>query len=136
MLGGAVRAEPVAPYRVVEDGIPVSLTGAPGDAARGRQIVVTRQVGLCVLCHMGSFPEERFQGTIGPNLDGVGSRLSAAQIRLRVVDAGRLNPDTVMPAYFRTEGLVRVGTAWRDKTVLSAAQIEDVVTFLSGLKEP
>ena len=116
------------------DSLPSPLTGAAGDAARGRAIVLDRQLGLCLLCHSGPFPQERFQGDLAPNLAGVGSRLSEGQIRLRIVDASRVNPQTIMPAYFRTEGLTRVTPSQRGKTVLSAQQIEDVVAFLVTLK--
>ena len=116
------------------DDIPASLSGARGDAARGRAIVVNRQLGLCLLCHSGPFPEERFQGNIGPDLNGIGARLSEGQIRLRVADPGRLNPATIMPAYFRNEGLTRVSPAFQGKSVLGAEQVEDVVAFLMTLK--
>lgn len=119
---------------LADDAIPSSLTGAAGDPAAGRKIVLDRQVGLCLLCHSGPFPEERFQGDLAPSLAGVGARLSAGQIRLRIVDASRVNPQTIMPAYFRTEGLTRVAPSQRGKTVLSAQQIEDVVAFLVTLK--
>jgi sulfur-oxidizing protein SoxX len=118
-----------------QDGIPQSLTGARGDPARGRAIVTNRHVGLCLLCHSGPFPEERFQGDLATNLTGVGSRLSEGQIRQRIVDPARLNPATIMPAYHRTEGLVRVAPAFRGRPVLSAEQIEDVVAFLTTLRE-
>jgi sulfur-oxidizing protein SoxX len=118
-----------------DDGIPRSLTGAKGDPARGRAIVVNRQVGLCLLCHSGPFPEERFQGNLAPDLSGAGKRSTEAQLRLRIVDSSRINPATIMPAYHRTEGLVRVAPAWRGKPVLSAEQIEDVVAFLMTLKD-
>jgi sulfur-oxidizing protein SoxX len=121
-------------YSVSGDAIGESLTGAKGDSARGRGIIANRQVGLCLLCHSGPFPEERFQGTIGPDLNGVASRLSEGQIRLRIVDPARTNPDSVMPAYFRTEGLTRVTPSLRGKPILSAEQIEDVVAFLMTLK--
>ena len=116
------------------DSLPSALEGAAGDAARGKAIVLDRHVGLCLLCHSGPFPEERFQGDLAPSLAGVGARLSAGQIRLRIVDASRVNPQTIMPAYFRTEGLTRVAPSQRGKTVLSAQQIEDVVAFLVTLK--
>jgi L-cysteine S-thiosulfotransferase len=118
-----------------QDAIPESLTGARGDAVRGRAIVANRQVGLCLLCHSGPFPEERFQGNLAPDLRGTGRRWSEGQLRLRIVDSGRLNPSTIMPAYHRTEGLVRVAPAYRGKPVLSAAQIEDVVAFLTTLRD-
>jgi sulfur-oxidizing protein SoxX len=116
------------------DEIPASLTGSKGDPARGRAIVVDRQVGLCLLCHSGPFPEQRFMGDLAPDLRGVAARLSEGQIRLRIVDSSRVNPATIMPAYFRTEGLQRVAPAFRGKTVLTAQQIEDVVAFLVTLK--
>ena len=120
---------------VVGDAMPEPLTSQPGDAARGRAIVANRQVGLCLLCHSGPFPEERFQGTLAPSLVGVGSRLNEDQLRLRVVDARRLNPDSIMPRYGTSEGLHRVGPAWAGKPVLEAQQIEDVVAFLRTLRE-
>jgi sulfur-oxidizing protein SoxX len=119
---------------VVGDAIPASLTGVAGDPARGRAIVVDRQVGLCLLCHSGPFPEQRFMGDLAPDLSGVGARLSAAQIRLRIVDPGKLNPATIMPSYYKIEGLQRVAPAFRGKTILTAQQIEDVVAFLATLK--
>ncbi len=118
-----------------QDAIPRSLTGATGDPARGRAIVANRQLGLCLLCHRGPFPEERFQGDLAPDLRGAGARWSEGQLRLRMVDPARLNPATIMPAYHRTEGLVRVAPAWRGKPVLTAEQIEDVVAFLTTLRD-
>jgi sulfur-oxidizing protein SoxX len=126
--------EALRTYRVVDDSIPASLTGIEGDPARGRAIVVNRQVGLCLLCHSGPFPEERFQGTLAPDLRGTGARLTQGQLRLRVVDAGRVNPATIMPPYYRTHDLTRVAAAFRDKPILSAEQIEDVVAFLTTLR--
>jgi L-cysteine S-thiosulfotransferase len=120
---------------IVGDAIPQSLTGQSGDATRGRAIVANRQVGLCLLCHTGPFPEERFQGNLAPSLSGAGSRWSEGQLRLRIVDAGRLNPATIMPPYYRTDGLQRVAKAFVGKPILSPAQIEDVIAFLATLKE-
>jgi len=120
---------------VVADAMPQPLTSAPGDPARGRAIVVNRQAGLCLLCHSGPFEEERFQGDLAPDLRGVGRRLSVGQLRFIIADPGRLKPDTIMPSYYRTEGLVRVAAAYQGKTVLSAEQVEDVVAFLATLRD-
>jgi L-cysteine S-thiosulfotransferase len=136
-VGVAAMAEEgsLRPFAVVGDAIPSSLTGISGDSTRGRTIVLDRRLGACLLCHTGPFPEEKFQGTLAPELSGAGSRWSAGQLRLRLVDPTRLNPDTIMPPYYRVDGLARVGDAWRGKPILTAGQIEDVISFLSTLRE-
>jgi L-cysteine S-thiosulfotransferase len=139
MLAGGIadraRAQALRPYTVVGDAVPDSLTGTSGNPERGRAIVINRQVGLCLLCHTGPFPEERFQGTLAPDLKGAGARASEGQLRLRIVDAARLKPDTIMPPYYRVDGLTRVAPAFQGKPVLTAEQIEDVVAFLMTLRE-
>jgi sulfur-oxidizing protein SoxX len=132
---GAVAQPALHPYTIVSDSIPASLTGAAGDPVRGRAVVVDRRLGACLLCHRGPFPEEKFQGTLAPDLAGAGARWSEGELRLRLVDPTRLNPDTIMPAYYRVEGLTRVGHAWLGKPILSAEQIEDVIAFLRTLRD-
>ena len=134
LAASAWAQDKLRPYIVVGDAIPESLTGTKGDAERGRAIVVNRQVGLCLLCHTGPFPEERFQGTLAPDLAGTGARWSEGQLRLRVVDASRLNPDTIMPPYYRVDGLTHVAPAFEGKPVLTTEQIEDVVAYLVTLR--
>jgi L-cysteine S-thiosulfotransferase len=129
-----VRADALRPYAIVGDAIPASLTGAHGDPVRGRAIVTNRNVGLCLLCHSGPFPDERFQGNMAPDLKGVGSRWTEGQLRLRLVDARKLNPATIMPPYYVVDGMNRVVPSLRGKPILSAEQIEDVVAFLATLK--
>jgi L-cysteine S-thiosulfotransferase len=120
---------------VVGDAIPTSLTGAPGDAAKGRAVVANRQVGLCLLCHGGPVLEERFQGNPAPSQAGAGSRWSEGQLRLRLTDSRRLNPETIMPAYYRTEGLMQVTKTVQGQPLLVAQQIEDVLAYLMILKQ-
>lgn len=122
------------PYTVAGDAIPEPLTGTRGDAARGRALVVDRS-STCILCHSGPFPEQAFQGDVAPNLSGSGRRWSVGQLRLRLVDASRLNATTIMPSYYRVDGLTRVGTSWRGKPILSAEQIEDIVAYLATLRD-
>jgi sulfur-oxidizing protein SoxX len=131
---GAGAQMMLATYAVVGDGIPESLTGAPGDAARGRALVLDR-ANTCILCHSGPFPEIRSQGDLAPSLEGAGNRWTTAQLRLRLVDASRLNPATIMPSYYRVDGLDRVGRNWQGKPILSAEQIEDIVAYLATLRE-
>jgi sulfur-oxidizing protein SoxX len=126
-------AESLRPYTVVGDAIPDSLTGTKGDVARGRALIVERS-STCVLCHSGPFPEQAFQGDLAPNLTGSGSRWSEGQLRLRLVDASQLNAATIMPSYYRVDGLTRVGTSWRGKPILSAEQIEDILAYLVTLR--
>ena len=139
-LLAAVALAATVGFTVVGDGIPQPLTATPGDAVAGRAVVVDRQVGLCLLCHSGPFdrtPMERAQGNLSTNLAGAGSRWTAAQLRLRVADARRLNPDSLMPAFHRVSADPagqRVATAWRGLPVLTAQQVEDVVAFLQTLR--
>jgi sulfur-oxidizing protein SoxX len=133
-LPGAVSAQAPRSSAVVGEAIPASLTGTPGDASRGRALVVERS-STCILCHSGPFPEQSFQGDVAPSLAGTGSRWSEGEIRLRLVDASRLNAETIMPSYYRIDGLNRVGRAWQGKTILSAEQIEDIVAYLVTLRQ-
>ena len=126
--------EELRPFVILGDAIPESLTGKPGDAIQGRAVVANRQLGLCLLCHSGPFPEERFQGNLAPSLDGAGTRWSTGQLRLRIVDAQRLKQDTIMPPYYRLGGLQRVARGFAGKSMLTAEQIEDVVAYLASLK--
>jgi sulfur-oxidizing protein SoxX len=133
-FGSTAGAQALRPYAIVGDAIPASLTGAPGDATRGRALVVER-TSTCILCHSGPFPEQRFQGDVAPSLTGTGKRWSEGEIRLRIVDASRLNAATMMPSYYRIDGLDRVGRAWQGKPILTAEQIEDIVAYLVTLRE-
>lgn len=110
------------------------LTSEPGSAQRGRAVLLDQAKGNCVLCHAVPEPEVRFSGDIGPPLHGVGARLSAAQLRYRVIDASRLNANTPMPAYHRVENLHRVAPQFQGKPILEAQEVEDLVAYLSGLK--
>lgn len=135
LLGNAGLAQQLRPVEIVGDAIPQTLTGARGDPVRGRAIVVDRQRGLCLLCHSGPFPEQRFQGNLAPDLRGAGARWSEGQLRLRLVDGRRLYPATIMPSFYAVDGFTRVARNWQNKPILSAEQIEDVVAFLTTLTE-
>jgi sulfur-oxidizing protein SoxX len=131
---GAIGAQALWPYAVEGDAIPEPLTNTRGDVTRGRALVVDR-TSTCILCHNGPFPEQKFQGDVAPSLSGTGSRWSEGQLRLRLVDGSRLNAATIMPSYYRVDGLTRVSPALRGKPILSAEQIEDIVAYLITLRE-
>ncbi len=123
----------LAPYRAEDDAIGAPLTPSPGDAARGREVLLGRD-GNCLLCHAVPEAVGRFMGNLAPPLSGVGARLSEGQLRLRIVDSTRLNRDTIMPSYYRIDGLNQVAEAWRGKPVLTAQQVEDLVAYLLTLR--
>ena len=115
------------------DSIPAAL--APGgNAARGRALIVARGDANCVLCHAIPDPAITVHGNVGPSLDGVGSRLTAGQLRLRIVDMQQVNPASAMPSYYRTQGLDRVADEYRQRPVLDATEVEDIVAYLAGLR--
>ena len=134
ILAACAAPQPLASYAVVGDAVPNALVASPADPLRGRAIIVGRDAN-CLLCH--SVPEsgQQFMGNIGPSLSGVGRRLSAAQLRLRIIDAAVVNPETVMPPYYRTNGLRNVSEQYSGKPILSAQQIEDVVAYLGTLRQ-
>ena len=129
----ASQAQDGVSLLVVGDGIPQALASA-GDAARGRALILGRDPANCILCHGITDPAIRFAGNLAPPLDGAGARNTAAQLRLRIADSARLNPQTIMPSYHRTEGLTQVAGAYRGKPILSPQQVEDLVAFLLTLK--
>ncbi len=125
--------ERLVEYRIVDGTIPTPLTSQPGDSERGRQVVLDRERGDCVVCHALPLPERHFHGSLGPPLDGVGARSSAGALRLRLVNSKALNPVSVMPAYYQTEGFFQVLSKYRGKPILTAQEVEDVVAYLLTL---
>jgi L-cysteine S-thiosulfotransferase len=121
-------------FVVVGDTIPAPLGAAKGDAARGRALIVARDAANCVLCHAVTDPAVRYSGNVGPSLDGVARRLSVPQLRLRIADNLRVNPASIMPSYYRIEGLDRVASAYSGKPILDAGQVEDIVAYLATLQ--
>lgn len=138
LLAPAALAQTAAPYLIEGDGIVQPLGAGNGDPARGRQLLAARDPANCILCHGAPAALRdagvRFSGDLAPPLDGAGARWTPAQLRLRLVDSARLNPQTIMPAYFRTAGLTEVAAAFRGKPIMSAREIEDLIAYLSTLK--
>ena len=133
-VGAVESTQAIVGFRVVADGIPEPLGGVPGDVTRGRALIVAREAANCVLCHAIPDPGVRFSGDLGPSLAGVGGRFTASQLRLRVADNLRVQPGTIMPSYYKIDGLDRVAPAYRGKPILSAAEVEDVVAYLTTLR--
>ncbi len=127
-------SNPLLAQSLDKDVIPASLSDRAGDAARGKAIVLSRQTGLCILCHSGPFPEEKFQGNLAPDLAVSAVRLSKEQLRARIVDASQFNPVSIMPSYYRKDHFTRVAPQYAGKPILNAQEIEDVLEFLVSLK--
>jgi sulfur-oxidizing protein SoxX len=131
----AKTTEPYYSWKMEQFAIKAPIGDRKGDAKRGRKIVADRNKGNCLACHNMPIPEESFHGTIGPSLAGLASRMTEAQIRLRVVDEQQINPASIMPGYYRDPKLVhRVLWEYEGLTVLSAQEVEDVVAYLVTLK--
>ncbi len=133
LLLGILNFSTVNAQAITGDSIFESLSTQPGDSVRGRAIVASRQTGLCLLCHSGPFPEERFQGNLAPELKASVARLNAPQLRARIVNAAYFNSQTIMPAYYQTSHLNRVAPKFAGQTILNGQEIEDVVAFLMTL---
>lgn len=129
-------AEELVSYKVVDDTIPESLTGQPGDAANGRKLYLNRKKGNCLACHATKdMADEPFHGNVGPPMDGVASRYSEAELRMRIVNPKVVNPDTIMPAFYRADGFHRVMKDFQGKTVISAQDVEDIIAYLMTMKD-
>ncbi len=124
-----VAVAQVTDYQVEGDGIPKSLTGKPGVAARGKALLAKRDAANCLECHNIKDKDLAGGGNKGPALDGVGAVLTPAQLRLSVVDIGRSNPKAGMPSFHKAEALSKAGPK------LTAQEVEDVVAYLASLKK-
>lgn len=132
---GIADADEVVKFKIVDGtSIPRSLTGKKGDAAKGREVAINRRQGNCLACHVMPIPEQPFHGLVGPDLNGVAERYSEGELRLRVVDSKVLNPDTIMPSFYRSDGFHMVMKKFEGTTVLTAEQVEDIVAYLMTLK--
>jgi len=130
------QAGGLADYMILNNEIPEYLSGtAPGDAKRGKKLAVHRKKGNCLACHQMPIPEEQDHGLTGPTLDGVGSRMTEGELRLRLIDPKRVNEDTMMPAFYKIDGLHRVLKKFKGKPILKAQEIEDIVAYMMTLKD-
>ena len=133
-LSFTASAAEMATFKIVDETIPASLTGKPGDPVNGKKVVIGRKKGNCLACHIMPIPEEQFHGLTGPDLNGVGDRMDEAELRMRIVDPKIIDSDTMMPSFYRTADLHRVLKKFQGKTILSPQEVEDVVAYLMTLK--
>jgi len=132
-ISGASAAETYKAPNIVENTIPESLAKNAGNAEAGRKIVINRKQGNCLACHaISSLDNQPFHGEVGPSLDEVSKRYSEAEMRLIVVDPKKVFEGTIMPAFYKKDGFNRVNKKFKDKTILSAQQVEDVIAFLKS----
>lgn len=121
-------------YTVENFAIANALTDQLGDAERGKAVMIDRELGNCLSCHVVPVDAEFF-GTTGPVLTGVGARLTPAQLRLRLVDSKQINPMSMMPAYYKSDGLHRILEPFEGERILTAQEIEDVIAYLQTLRQ-
>ena len=136
---GFANAADVAPGSVViNDDLEVaaSLTGGAGDAKAGREWYAGRKLGNCLACHVTTeLKELPFHGEVGPSMDGVAERYSAAQMRGILTNSKAIFGDqTIMPGFYSMKLGVRVSKKFKEKTILTAQQVEDVIAYLQTLK--
>ena len=122
----------LAACATVPDDVMEAPLAPAGDAARGREVFLSREGGHCVLCH--AVPGVEVAGDVGPQLGQIGARLTPAQLRLRIADVSRVRPLAAMPAFHRTQDLKRVASPYAGKTVLTGQQVEDLVAYLGTLR--
>lgn len=138
VLAGAAIAAEVKPMDVAfaEGVVDASLTGQAGDPAEGRKVFMNRKQGNCLACHENAdMAEQPFHGEVGPALDGVADRWSAAELRGIVANAKMMFPNTIMPAFYIDAGYTRASDKFEGKPILTAQQVEDVIAYLQTLKE-
>lgn len=134
-IAGVAAADQHPKFKIVDGGVPASLTGQAGDAAAGKKVMINRKQGNCLSCHaISQLSDQPFHGEIGPSLDGVAERYNEAQFRLILANSKMVFEDTIMPAFYRADGYSRTAKKFKGKTILSAKQVEDVVAFLQTLK--
>ncbi|MEQ8320383.1 MAG: sulfur oxidation c-type cytochrome SoxX [Rhodospirillales bacterium] len=135
LLAGTAVADDLVKYEVVDYGVTKSLTGKAGDPVEGQKTFTNRKLGNCLACHqVTELSAQPFHGEIGPSLDGVAERYNEAQLRMQVINAKVINEDSIMPAFYRTDGLHMVSKKFKGKPILTAEQVEDVVAYLKTLK--
>ena len=134
LLSLSASAAGFVKYKINNDAIAAPLTGEAGDPVNGKNLAIIRKKGNCLACHSMPIPEQAFHGNIGPDLKGISRRYSEGEIRLRIVNPKVLNSETIMPAFYRIDGLNRVIKKFAGKPIISAQDVEDIVAYLMTLK--
>ena len=136
MLSASAGADEIVKYTVNTSKYTIDepLTAKPGDPEMGKKVAIDRRKGNCLACHQMPIPEQPFHGRIAPPLMGIGARYTPAQLRLRLVDAKLFNPRTIMPSFYKVEGIHRPTDKFAGKPILSAQEVEDVVAYLGTIK--
>jgi len=133
LCGALVTSAHAGEYKIVDSTIPASLTGKPGDPVKGKKLAISRKKGNCLACHVMPIPEQQFHGEVGPDLSGVASYMSEAEMRMRIVDPKIINPDTIMPSFLKVP-TNRVLKKFQGKTIISDQDVEDIIAYMMTLK--
>lgn len=121
--------EALVDYIVVDAAsIPAPLVAWDGPAEAGAAVFAASG---CADCHRAPGHEEAPR--IGPDLAGIGNRLTQGEIRLMIVEPSISNPETEMPAYYSIGVVGEVEDDLVGRTRLGAAEVEQLVLWLSNL---
>lgn len=140
IAAAAQAAEPVVAYRITNAAeITESLTGAPGDPARGSILFTEEPRAGCTACHgapgaPGGDDDPKLEAA--PPLVGVGARLSEGSLRLWIVAPEVILPGTAMPGYYAPGQRQDADDPLYGGPALTAAEIEDLVAYLASLGAP
>lgn len=138
-LSAGASAGELAPddVAIVDNMVTASLTGVAGSAEEGAKVFKDRKLGNCLACHANkAMAKELFHGEVGPALDGVAERWSPGHLRAILVNSKAVfGEETVMPGFYSLKVGTSVAKDYVGKTILTAQQVEDVVAYLSTLKD-
>lgn len=151
---GGTLADKLVTYKfaagkTIDVAIERPLTKRRGEAVQGLRIVVDPERGNCIACHRVAAilakldiqkPSSREKygnhGTLGPRLDGIAERYSEGELRAILVNPQVAFPDadTIMPSYYTVGNFNHPLPDCRDRAILSANEIENVLAYLATLK--
>jgi sulfur-oxidizing protein SoxX len=138
-LAGSALAEGVAPadVKIVDMKVETPVTPVAGNAEEGAKTFKDGKLGNCLACHANkAMVKDLFHGNVGPELNGVATRYVPAQLRAIIINAKAVfGEKSMMPGFYSLEVGKNVREEFVGKTVLTAQQVEDVLAYITTLKD-